>query len=331
MTTEIAGASPVYSPTTRLLTILELLQARQQRSGADLAARLEIDRRTVRRYITMLQDLGIPIESTPGRYGGYRLRPGFTLPPLLFNEDEAVALVLGLRSTRCLGLAGVTPAAEGALAKIARVLPVSVRDRVTALGEAVALDLPPAVRPAPSPIVATLGTAAQVGRRITLRYRSRDRAETERAFDPYGVVYYAGFWYTVGHCHLRAEIRTFRLDRVAGAELSADGATFARPDNFDPLDFVRRALATPPRTWAVAVTLFTTREEAAARLPPALAACEETPDGVILRGTTDSPQWLAGILAGLECDFIVHEPPELRVAIRRLATRLVNLVDEDAS
>lgn len=150
----------MYSPTTRLLTILELLQARQQLSGAELAARLEVDRRTVRRYITMLHDLGIPIEATPGRYGGYRLRPGYKIPPLIFNEDEAAALVIGLLAARRIGLANATPAVEGALAKIERVLPPAVRERVTHLDEAVALDLAPAVRAAPSPLIATLGSAA---------------------------------------------------------------------------------------------------------------------------------------------------------------------------
>lgn len=313
----------MYNPTTRLLTILELLQAHRQLSGADLATRLEIDRRTVRRYITMLQDLGLPIEATAGRYGGYRLRAGYKLPPLVFTEDEALALTLGLLSARRLGLASTAPAIEGALAKVERVLPGAVRERVGALGETVALDLAAAVRPAASPLVATLSTAAQQGQRVLLRYRSRDRQETERLFDPYAVAYHTGLWYTVGYCHLRAEIRTFRLDRVILAEPAPDGSTFTRPLNFDALDFVRRTLATVPRTWTAIVTLFTTAEEAIARLPPAIAAFEETPDGVLLRCTTDSPRWLAGILAGLECDFIVHEPPELREALRQLAGRLL--------
>lgn len=239
----------MYNPTTRLLTILELLQAHRQLSGADLAARLEIDRRTVRRYITMLQDLGMPIEATTGRYGGYRLRPGYKLPPLIFTEGEAVALTLGLLSARRLGLASAAPAIEGALAKVERVLPGAVRERVGAIQETVALDLGAAVRPAASPLVATLSTAAQQGQRVRLKYRSRDQQETERLFDPYAVVYHTGRWYTVGYCQLRAEIRTFRLDRVVLAEPAADDTTFTRPPNFDALDFVRRALATTPDVW----------------------------------------------------------------------------------
>jgi predicted DNA-binding transcriptional regulator YafY len=319
----------MYNPTTRLLTLLELLQARPRLSGADLAARLEIDRRTVRRYITMLQDLGIPIEATTGRYGGYRLRPGFKLPPLIFNEDEAVAVMLGLLAARHLGIA-TTLAVEGALAKIERVLPTAVRERATALNEVVALDLAPVVRSASGILVATLSAATQHGQRVILRYRSRDHAETTRAFDPYGVVYHAGFWYTVGHCHLRNEMRTFRLDRVLLAELPATGATFSRPPALDLLGFVRQALATTPRDWAVSVTLCTTLEEVTARLLPTMAAFAETGDGILLRCSTDSLDWLAGILAGLECDFIVHEPPELHAALHRLAARLLTVADNQA-
>src|SRR5687767_9627859 len=103
----------MYFPATRVLTVLELLQARGRMSGPELAARLEVDTRTVRRYITMLQDLGIPVEAERGRYGTYRLRPGFKLPPLLFTDDEALALTLGLLLARRLELAMAAPAVEG--------------------------------------------------------------------------------------------------------------------------------------------------------------------------------------------------------------------------
>src|SRR5262245_22239227 len=148
-------------PTTRVLAVLELLQARGRVSGAELAARLEVDRRTVRRYITMLQDLGIPVASERGRYGTYRLRPGYKLPPLLFNEDEALALTLGLLAVRRLGLdatAGGAPAAEGALAKLDRVLPQTLRERLRAVQDVLALSLPAPAQPEPAPAGATVLT-----------------------------------------------------------------------------------------------------------------------------------------------------------------------------
>src|SRR5256885_11114655 len=113
----------MYFPTTRVLTVLELLQSHQRLSGPDIAERLEVNPRTVRRYITMLQDLGIPVEGERGRYGTYRLRPGFKLPPLLFSDDEALAVVLGLLAVRRLRLAGAGSEAGGGPAKIAPVLP----------------------------------------------------------------------------------------------------------------------------------------------------------------------------------------------------------------
>ncbi|HJZ49553.1 MAG TPA: HTH domain-containing protein, partial [Roseiflexaceae bacterium] len=120
----------MYHPTTRVLTVLELLQAHESISGPQLAARLEVNIRTVRHYITLLQDLGIPIEAERGRQGGYRLRPGFKLPPLMFTEDEALALTLGLLAARRMGLAAAAPAVEGALAKVERVMPATLRARM---------------------------------------------------------------------------------------------------------------------------------------------------------------------------------------------------------
>src|SRR5215831_15491097 len=146
-------------PTVRLLTVLELLQARQRITGAELAERLEIDPRTVRRYIAMLQEWGIPILGTRGRYGAYRLMPGFKLPPLMLTEEEAVALTLGLLAARRTDLARVAPAVEGALAKVERVLPVALRGRVQAVQEAVLLHLARSQEAPAHDVVVALSTA----------------------------------------------------------------------------------------------------------------------------------------------------------------------------
>src|SRR5436305_13035061 len=162
----------MYFPTTRVLTVLELLQSHQRLSGPDIAERLEVNPRTVRRYITMLQDLGIPVEAERGRYGTYRLRPGFKLPPLMFTEEEALALTLGLLAARKLGLAVAAPAVEGALAKVARVLPTALRDRVQAVHEILIFDFnPPAAAPS-SEEVGTHCAAVHQGRQVLLRYQA---------------------------------------------------------------------------------------------------------------------------------------------------------------
>lgn len=315
----------MYHPTTRLLTLLELLQAHGRLQRAELAARLEVSERSVRRYVTMLQDLGIPVVGERGRHGGYRLRPGFKLPPLMFTEDEALALVLGLMAARRLGLAVAAPAVEGALAKVDRVLPASLRDQVVAVQETLVLDLPPPQVPPLTSSVILLSTAARQRRRVRLRYRSRDRRETERPFDPYGVVFHAGFWYGTGHCHLRRGPRTFRLDRVLDVTPDPEAAPFVRPVGFDSLAAVVRSLAATPRAFPVVVTLDTTLEDACRHLPPSLGHLEETSTGLLLRGTTDSPAWFARLLAGLGCDLVVHQPPELREALTHLGTRLLRM------
>ena len=317
----------MYHPTTRVLTVLELLQARGQIGGPELAARLEVDRRTVRRYVTMLQDLGVPVEATPGRGGGYRLRPGFKLPPLMFSDDEALALTLGLLAARRLGLAVAAPAVEGALAKIERVLPAALRDRVAAVQATLATDLlPSAVAPAPAGVtVATLAAAARDERRVRLRYAARDGAETARALDPYGVVYLTGRWFTVGHCHLRDAVRVFRLDRIRAIEATSE--PFARPAGFDALVEVRRSLATVPNRWRVQVTLDAPLDHVRAFVPEEMVILDPTPGGVLLRCSANDLDWIAWTLLGLRCPVAIHEPPELREAMARLGEQAASLAD----
>jgi len=313
----------VYFPTTRVLTILELLQSRQQLSGPELAERLEVNTRTVRRYITMLQDLGIPVEADRGRYGSYRLRPGFKLPPLMFTEDEALALTLGLLAARRLGLTAAAPAVEGALAKIERVLPLALRERVQAVQETLILDFTHTGPTPGSDIVVTLCAAAQQQRRVWINYSSWQSETTERTVDLYGIVYRSGFWYAVGYCHLRAGIRVFRLDRVLQAELRNE--TFERPPDFDSLAYVLHSLANTPTTWVVEVLLETTLEEAQHSVPPVIATLEQVADGIMFRCSVGHLEWLAHFLSGLGCRFIVLRPPELREELQKLSTRIAEM------
>src|SRR5260370_6218052 len=178
----------VYRPTARVLTVLELLQSHGRMTGPELARRLEVNVRTVRAYIEMLGDLGIPVEAERGRNGAYRLRPGFKLPPLIFTEDEALALTLSLLIGRENGLAQTTLSFEGALAKIERVLPASTRERIQAVGQTVVFENRSAhVAPALAAVM-MLSSAVQSERSVILRYRSARGEVTERAFNPYGVV-----------------------------------------------------------------------------------------------------------------------------------------------
>ncbi|HEY7033974.1 MAG TPA: YafY family protein [Thermomicrobiales bacterium] len=315
----------MYHPTTRVLTTLELLQSRPRLSGPELAERLDVDPRTVRRYVAMLQDLGIPVEAERGRHGAYRLRPGFKLPPLMFTDDEALALTLGLLAARRLGLAVAAPAVEGALAKIERVLPPAVRDRVGAVQATLVTDLAPARAVPTSETLVTLSAGAQQGRRVRLRYRAWDGGETEREIDPYGVVFVTGRWFTVGYCHLRQNTRIFRLDRIQTADLRDQ--TFTRPADFDPLAYLEQTLPHAPGAWPVEVLLRTTLAEAKRLIPPTTATLDETPDGVLLRCVVQDLAWVARLLVSLDEPFVVHHPPELRDEIRQLAERTIARVN----
>ncbi|MBK9714544.1 MAG: YafY family transcriptional regulator [Kouleothrix sp.] len=315
----------MYHPTARVLTVLELLQAHQKLSGPELAARLEVDARTVRRYILLLQDMGIPIEAELGRDGGYRLRPGFKLPPLMFSEDEALALTVGLLAARRLGLASAAPAVEGALAKVERVMPATLRARIQAVQQTLIFDGPSLYSAPSSATVLTFSMAAQRRLRVQLRYRAWGDRETERAIDTYGVVYYDGRWFAVGYCHLRAGLRMFRLDRVLAAELCEGG--FERPDDFDCLGFVVHSLATAPGAWLVEALLETTLEQARERVPAAMATLDQLPEGVLLRCHAQNLDWIARFLAGLGFPMIVRQPPELRDALRALAAEIAAIAE----
>jgi predicted DNA-binding transcriptional regulator YafY len=316
----------MYFPATRVLTVLELLQSRQRISGPELATRLEVDTRTVRRYITMLQDLGVPVEAERGRYGSYRLRPGFKLPPLMFTDDEALALTLGLLAARKMGLTVAAPAVEGALAKIERVLPATLRARVQAVQETLVFDVTASTTIPDNAVVVTLCAAAQQGTRVEMCYRNWNSSEeTRREVDPYGLVYRSGLWYMVGYCHLRADLRTFRLDRIVSTEMREE--SFTRPPDFDCLAHVLQSLPRTPGTWYVDVLLETTLEHARRVVPPALALLEEDERGVSFRCHVEDLDWIAYVLLGLDCSLIVRQPPELRDALWRLAQEATKMAD----
>jgi predicted DNA-binding transcriptional regulator YafY len=317
--TFFGSSAVVYRPTARVLTVLELLQAQGRMTGAALAARLEVDIRTVRHYIETLQDLGIPVEAERGRYGAYRLRPGFKLPPLIFTEDEALALTLSLLLARQSGLATAAPAVAGVLAKVERVLPATTRDRVQAMERTVIFASGASRVTPPAATVAALSAAVQAGQAVRLRYRSRGQ-ETERAFDPYGIVEYWGYWYTIGYCHLREGERLFRLDRIV--EIAPLDATFTRPPDFDPLAAVGQALTALPNAWQMEVWLGMPLEDAVRRIGQPRENFEEVADGVILRTGVEDLRETARHLAGLGVSLAIHRPPELRAALRDYALAL---------
>lgn len=311
-------------PTTRVLAMLELLQAHHRIGGAELARRLGVDERTVRRYAARLDDLGVPVTADRGRHGGYRLMPGYKLPPLMLTDDEAAAVVLGLLAGRRMGLPG--QATETALAKVQRVLPAALRDRVQALRDTLGFTTPDRAAAGTAATgtgtVLTLAAAARERRRVHLRYRSWRGEDTERDLDPYGLVFHSGRWYVTGHDHRSGETRTFRVDRIARAEPGT--ATFEVPGGIDPVRHVTASLARVPYAHEVEVVLDTALDEARRRIPASVAELADAGDGggVVMTMRAERLDGAARMLAGLGFAFTVRRPAELRGHLRDLARTL---------
>jgi predicted DNA-binding transcriptional regulator YafY len=300
----------------RVLTLLEALQDRSSLAGPELARRLGVDARTVRRDVASLRALGIPVEAERGPAGGYRLRPGYRMPPLMLTAAEATAVALGLIAARRDGLD-----ADGALAKIRRVLPDRVSLRVEALEQTLGFTgRPHDAMPPKGEHLLLLADAARRGRRVRARYTASDGTESERELSPYGVVSHRGRWYVPAHDHGRRALRALRADRFSTVRLGGRG--LPPPPGFDTIDFVSRTLARVPWSHEVEVVLRTSPEAAAKRFPPALVELDGAGGDTILRMRADSLDWVAGLLAGAGCDFEIRRPDELRASVRALAERL---------
>jgi predicted DNA-binding transcriptional regulator YafY len=316
----------------RLLTLLELLQVRRRMSGEEIADRLEVTPRTVRRYILGLQEMGIPVEAERGRTGGYRMRPGFKLPPLMFTNEEAFAVVLGLLAVQRLGLASSGLAVQGALAKLDRVLPEALRDSLRAAQETVHLGL--AGRSgeggqAGGDTVLTVTTAARDRLRLRIRYRSAQGVETERLVDPYGVAFHTGHWYAAAFDHLRHDLRTFRLDRLLETEVTRE--SFQRPEGFDPGLEVQRSIAAVRYPWNATVLLHVPLERAQSLVGPTVGTLEAAGRRrTRLHLGADDLEWITHYVAGLGVPFSVISPPQLRDTLRREAARLAACAEEGA-
>ena len=310
----------MYHPTTRVLAVLELLQTHGRLSGAEMAARLAVDARTLRRYIVTLEDIGIPIVTERGRHGGYALMPGFKLPPMMFSDDEALALTVGLLAARGLGFSEAAPAVESARAKLERIMPDRLKQRVRAVDQTVRLDLLRSTAPSDQAALVTLSSAALAQQRVYLHYRAPDGRDSEREFDPYGLVFRDGCWYALGMCQLRGEMRSFRLDRIV--RTAPRTATFVRPDGFDALAYLRDSFKTMVRAHQVQVLCETDLQTASTHFFNDAGLFEQAAGGVLLRAYTDHLDWFAGHLAGMPFGFRVLGPEPLRASVARLAERL---------
>jgi predicted DNA-binding transcriptional regulator YafY len=320
-------------PTGRVLTLLELLQSGGTRTVAELAERLGVEGRTVRRYVGHLLDLDVPVESVRGRYGGYRLAPGYRLPPLMLSDDEALAVLLGLIAGRRTGLTTELTASETASAKIRRVLPRHTAGRLDALLESLAFtDRPGDLDTPDAAVLLTLADAVRHRRPVSIRYTDRAGQGSERTLHAYGIVAHSGRWYVTGQDARIGEDRTFRLDRITDAR--ALPGSFEAPAGPDPAQRMLSGFAAAEYRHEVTLRIQGTVDEIRAHLPAGVAHLEEhesTADQdrtgerwlrVELR--VERLDWLPAVLASLDRPFVIERPNELRDLVVALADRLAS-------
>ncbi|MFH8936849.1 helix-turn-helix transcriptional regulator [Streptomyces griseosporeus] len=308
----------------RLLQLLSLLQTPREWPGGELAERLGVSRRTVRRDIDRLRDLGYPVQATMGADGGYRLVAGKAMPPLVLDDEEAVAIAVGLRAGAGHAVEGVDEASVRALAKLEQVLPSRLRHRVSTL-QAATTPLTSGDGPSIAPETLTVIASAVAGHeRLRFAYRAADGAESRRVCEPYRLVSTGRRWYLVAYDLDRADWRTFRVDRVS--EPFATGLRFAPRElpTGSAAEFLRRSMHRQQSSYTFEVDFTAPTETVAGRLPHWLGAPEPLPDGGCrLRAEVSDPvEWLAVRLAMLGIDFQVREPTELTNCVRQLGMRL---------
>jgi predicted DNA-binding transcriptional regulator YafY len=307
---------------SRLLDLLSLLQARRAWSGGELAERLEVSRRTIRRDVERLRGLGYPVDSVTGPEGRYSLRAGTAMPPLLLDEDEAIAIAVGLRTAARASVTGIEETSIRALVKLEQVLPAHLRRRVAALGSAAVAS--PVGGPTVDPQdLTTLAAACRDVECVRFEYRSRDGTQTRREVDPHSVVNLGRRWYLVAWDRRRQDWRTFRIDRVARP--AATGVRFTPRDlpAQDAAAFVRRSIAGAWSRYEARVTVHAPAEEVVRRIPHLAGAL--TPIDEIrceYRAADEDLAWLALRIAMLGAEVDVEGPPELIAHLDALAGRL---------
>ena len=316
----------------RLLRLLVLFSSRPHWSATELVERLEVTDRTLRRDVTRLRDLGYPIESIPGRYGGYRLGAGGRLPPLLLDDDEAVAVSVALRDLSGVAEPQLGEAALSALTKLAQVLPTALRERVDTLTEmSVRLGRTgtPGTERTDTATLLTLAQACRRGERMRFDYRTGDDRTSRRHVEPHRLVSVRSRWYLVAFDVDRDDWRTFRVDRV-GPPVATGARSVERPAP-DAAALVAEGVAVRVYDTHVRVHLAMPAARAEAEFSPTVAIVEPTGDGTCVATIGGDADWLARYLASLPFEFELEDAPEVRKELRLLAERMLTTAGADGT
>jgi predicted DNA-binding transcriptional regulator YafY len=313
----------VLQTSARLLRLLSLFQAQRYWSGAELSHRLDVTARTLRRDVGRLRSLGYPVHSTSGTAGGYQLGAGAHLPPLLLDDDEAVAVALGLQTSASGSVAGVEEASVRALLKLEQVLPPRLRRRVAALHGFI-VPLRRQGTKVDAERLSLIAGACRDCEGIRFEYQDRAGAPSARAVEPHRLVHTGYRWYLVAWDLARADWRTFRIDRIEGKLKPSTRFKPRKPPEGDFAAFVSKSLASVPYRYRARITVHAPVETIAKRVPPSAGVVEAIDSNSCLLHTgSDSLEWLAIHLMMLGVDFQIHEPPELFDHVRSLADRFV--------
>jgi predicted DNA-binding transcriptional regulator YafY len=308
-------------PSGRLLQLLSLLQTPREWPGTELAGRLGVTPRTIRRDVDRLRDLGYPVHATQGNIGGYRLTAGAAMPPLLLDDDEAIAIAIGLRTAATAAITGIEDTSLRALAKLEQVLPLRLRHRVTALSEAAAI-LPPAAGPAAgADTLAAFAAACVRHEKVRFAYTKANGEMTRRRVEPHQLVASGRLWHLVAFDEDRAGWRSFRVDRIS--EVHRTGVRVPGrdlPAGVDTVTWVTQAIAVS----AIRATLLlhVPIEQARGQVPAWQGDLEPVDDhSCRLRTHPDSPRYLAYRLTLLPVDYTLLGPPELAEHLAKIAER----------
>ncbi|KSZ59421.1 transcriptional regulator [Rhodococcus pyridinivorans KG-16] len=310
----------VESTTERVLRVLALLQSRPSWTAVELAAELGVTDRSVRRDVDRLRALGYPVRATPGVGGGYQLGAGTRLPPLLLHDDEAIATAVSLRLASGSTIAGAAEAALRALAKLDQVMPPRLREEVraiygateTVVGAGTEID---------ADVLMALARACRDATRVRFRYTTRLDADDERTVEPVRMVAAGQRWYLMAWDVDRDDWRTFRLDRMR--EVTPTTWRFRPRQHPDPVAYVQRSVTESPYRYIARIRLRADADQVRDMVPPQVGRVEDDEDGwCVLVVGADDPDWVVMHVARMGFEAVVLEPPELRAAADRLATRL---------
>ena len=305
----------------RLLRLLSMFQARRYWSGAELAERLEVTARTLRRDVDRLRTLGYPVNSTSGVAGGYQLGAGATLPPLLLDDDEAVAVAVGLRTAASGTVTGIEEASVRALTKLQQVLPSRLRKRVTALHSFI-VPLAPGGPMIDAERLSLLASACRDSEKLHFTYRSKEGTSSAREVEPHRLVHTGRRWYLAAWDLERADWRTFRVDRIEAKISTGQRFTPREPPEGGFAAFAARSVAYTPVFYPARIMFHASMDAVYERIPPGAGTLEAAgADRCVLQTGASSLDSLAVYLSLVAFDFEVIEPPELVDRIRLMVER----------